>query len=166
MASENEGPRRVLVAMAHPDDIEFTCAGTIAKWAAEGQEIVFVLATSGDKGSDDPTWTSQSLSETREAEQRAAADVLGAQEVEFLHYKDAELVADLDLRKAVTRMIRKHKPDAVICQDPTTRYIGSYIQHPDHIAMGEAVLAAVFPSARDRLTFPELLDEEIGRAHV
>lgn len=153
------GPRRVMAIMAHPDDIEFICGATIAKWASEGQEITFVLGTSGDKGSDDPTYSSEKLMEAREAEQRAAAAVLGVKEVVFLRMKDAELVADLETRKKITRVIRQYKPDAVVCQDPTARFQGSYIQHPDHLAMGEAVLAAVYPSARDRLTFPDLLDE-------
>lgn len=152
-------PRRVLVSMAHPDDIEFSCGATVAKWADEGQEIYFLLGTSGDKGSDDPKYTSESLMETREKEQRAAAKVLGVKDVYFLRERDAELVADLDLRKAITRVIRQVKPNAMICQDPTARYFSGYIQHPDHIAMGEATLAAIFPSARDRLTFPELLNE-------
>lgn len=148
-----------MAIMAHPDDIEFICGATIAKWASEGQEITFVLGTSGDKGSDDPDYSSEKLMETREAEQRAAADVLGVREVVFLRMRDAELVADLETRKKITRVIRQHKPDAVVCQDPTARFQGSYIQHPDHLAMGEAVLAAIYPSARDRLTFPDLLDE-------
>lgn len=152
-------PRKVMAIMSHPDDIEFGAAGTIARWASEGQEIVFVLGTSGDKGSDDPSFTSESLMETRENEQRAAAAILGVKTVEFMRMRDAELVADLETRKKITAIIRKHKPDAVICQDPTVRFEGNYIQHPDHIAMGEAVLAAIFPSARDRLTFPELLAE-------
>lgn len=154
-----ERPRRVLVSMAHPDDIEFGCGGTIARWADEGQEIFFVLGTSGDKGSDDPDYDSAKLIETREAEQRAAAKVLGVKEVMFLRFKDAELMPDLELRKAITRAIRHFKPDAVVCQDPAARYFGSYIQHPDHVAMGEATLAAIYPSARDRLTFPDLLEE-------
>ncbi len=153
-------PGRVMIVVAHPDDAEFLCAGTVAKWAAAGSEVIFVLGTSGDKGSDDPSMTSEKLVETREREQRAAAEVLGAKTVEFLRFRDAELIPDLNLRLAITRMVRKHKPDAVICQDPTNRWEGQeYIQHPDHIAMGEATLAAVFPSARDRLTFPQLLDE-------
>lgn len=153
-------PRRVMVIMAHPDDAEFICAGTVAKWAAEGQEVIYVLGTSGDKGSDDLEMTSERLIEVREAEQRDACDILGVKEVIFLRMRDAELVPDLEMRKALTRVIRQHRPDAVICQDPTERWIGSsYIQHPDHIAMGEATLAALFPSARDRLTFPELLAE-------
>ncbi len=158
-ANDEKQPRRVMAIMAHPDDVEFICGATIAKWASEGQEITFVLGTSGDKGSADPSFNSEKLMETREAEQRAAADVLGVKNVAFLRMRDAELVADLETRKKITRVIRQYKPDAVVCQDPTARFQGSYIQHPDHLAMGEAVLAAIYPSARDRLTFPELLDE-------
>lgn len=158
--NEKPAPRRVMVAMAHPDDAEFGCAGTVARWASEGQEIIYVLGTSGDKGSDDPEMSSEKLVATREAEQRAACAVLGVGEVVFLRMRDAELVPDLNMRRELTRVIRQYRPDAVICQDPTARWEGSgYIQHPDHIAMGEATLAALFPSARDRLTFPELLAE-------
>ena len=153
-------PQRVLVVMAHPDDAEFICAGTVARWASEGSEIVYVLVTSGDKGSNDPTMTPEQLVAIREAEQLEAARILGVRHVEFLRYRDAEVVPDLRLRRDIVRVIRRFKPDAVICQDPTSRYFGQqYIQHPDHIAVGEATLAAVFPSARDRLTCPELLDE-------
>lgn len=153
-------PGRVMVVMAHPDDAEFGCAGTVARWADAGSEIIYVLGTSGDKGSDDPNMTPEMLVETREREQREAAAILGVKTVEFLHFRDAELLPDLNLRLAITRVVRQYKPDAVICQDPTNRWEGQeYIQHPDHIAMGEATLAAVFPSARDRLTFPQLLDE-------
>jgi LmbE family N-acetylglucosaminyl deacetylase len=149
-----------MVVVAHPDDAEFMCGGTVARWAAEGTEIIYVLGTSGDKGSDNPQVTSEQLMETREAEQREAARILGVKQVEFLRFPDAELVPDLTLRLAITRMIRLHRPDAVICQDPASRWSGrGYLQHPDHIAMGEATLAAVFPSARDRLTFPQLLAE-------
>jgi LmbE family N-acetylglucosaminyl deacetylase len=155
-----KAPKRVMVVVAHPDDAEFGCAGTVAKWTSEGSEGIFVLGTSGDKGSDDSSMTSEMLVETREREQRAAAKVLGVDTVEFLRFRDAELIPDLELRLAITRLIRKYKPDAVICQDPTNRWEGQeYIQHPDHLAMGEATLAAIFPSARDRLTFPQLLQE-------
>lgn len=154
------GPRRVMVAMAHPDDAEFICAGTVARWASEGQEIIFVLGTSGDKGSEDPEMTGETLIATREAEQQLACDVLGVSDVVFLRMRDAELVPDLAMRRELTRVIRQYRPDAIICQDPTARWEGSgYLQHPDHLAMGEATLAAVFPSARDRLTFPELIAE-------
>jgi LmbE family N-acetylglucosaminyl deacetylase len=159
-ANQPATPARAMVIMAHPDDAEFGVAGTVAKWTAAGSEVVFVLGTSGDKGSDNPEMTPEKLMETREREQRAAASVLGVKTVEFLRFRDAELVPDLNLRLAITRMIRKYKPDAVICQDPTFRWGGQeYINHPDHSAMGEATLAAIFPSARDRLTFPQLLAE-------
>jgi LmbE family N-acetylglucosaminyl deacetylase len=148
-----------MAIMAHPDDIEFCCAATIAKWTAEGQQIVFVLGTSGDKGGDDPSVSSELLMETREAEQREAARILGVTDVVFLRLRDAEVVADLETRKKITRVIRQYKPDAVICMDPASRYTGDYLDHPDHIAIGEATLAAIYPSARDRLTFPELLAE-------
>jgi LmbE family N-acetylglucosaminyl deacetylase len=153
-------PASAMVIFAHPDDAEFVSAGTVAYWAENGCEVTYLLGTSGDKGTSDPDIPSADLIAMREREQAAAAEILGVKHVEFLRYPDATLVADLDLRRAITRMIRKHKPEAVICQDPTARYVGQeYIQHPDHIAMGEASLAAIFPSARDHLTFPELLEE-------
>lgn len=159
--------RRVMVAMSHPDDAEFGCAGTVARWAAEGAHVTFVLGTSGDKGSADAEMTGGRLSNTREDEQRAACEVLGVQEVVFLRMPDAELVPDLAMRKVLTRVIRQHKPDVVFCQDPTSRWEGNfYLQHPDHIAMGEAVLAAIYPSARDRLTFPDLLAEGLEPHNV
>lgn len=155
-----ERPNRLMVIMAHPDDAEFICAGTIARWVSEGTEVVYVLVTSGDKGSNDPTMTPAQLVAIREAEQLEAARILGVAQVEFLRYRDAEVVADLTLRRDLVRLMRRYRPDAVLCQDPTARYYGQeYIQHPDHIAVGEATLAAVFPSVRDRLTFPELLSE-------
>jgi LmbE family N-acetylglucosaminyl deacetylase len=153
-------PKSAMVIFAHPDDAEFVTAGTSAVWAEQGCEVTYLSATSGDKGTSDPDIPTAKLIEMREQEQCNAAEILGVKHVEFLRYEDATLVADLDLRLAITRMIRKYKPEAIICQDPTTRYVGQeYIQHPDHIAMGEAALAAIFPSARDHLTFPQLLQE-------
>lgn len=159
-SDEPTGPKKIAVIMAHPDDAEFICAGTIARWAEEGNEVVYVLLTSGDKGSDDPEMTPEKLVATREAEQLAAAKVLGVKDVTFLKYPDAYLEPDLELRKTLVRHIRRLKPDVVVCQDPTVRWADkSYINHPDHRAAGEATLAATFPSARDRLTFPDLLEE-------
>jgi LmbE family N-acetylglucosaminyl deacetylase len=153
-------PKSAMFIFAHPDDAEFVSAGTAAAWAAEGCEITYVVGTNGDKGTSDPNFPTDELIAARQKEQRDAADILGVKHVEFLGYPDAMLVPDLDLRLALTRMIRKHKPEAVVCQDPMTRYVGQeYIQHPDHMAMAEASLAAIFPSARDHLTFPQLLEE-------
>lgn len=157
---DNAAPRRVLVIQAHPDDVEFSSAGTVAKWINDGAEVHYCSITSGDKGTADPTISGPELATTREREQRNACDVLGVTSVTFLGYLDATLVPDLNLRRELTRVIRRIKPDVLMCQDPTMRYGGQrYINHPDHIAAGEASLAAVFPSARDIKTFPELLAE-------
>jgi LmbE family N-acetylglucosaminyl deacetylase len=151
---------RVLVVMAHPDDAEFGCGGTIAKWAAAGKEINYVLCTSGDKGSNDPNVVPYQLARTRRAEQVNAARVLGARDAVFLSYEDGTLRNTLELRRDIVRQIRRFKPDAVICQDPTMRFGGNrYLNHPDHRAAGDACLDAVYPSARDPHVFPELLVE-------
>jgi len=151
---------RVLVVMAHPDDAEFGCGGTIAKWAAAGKEIDYVLCTSGDKGSSDLDVVPFRLAQTRRAEQINAAHALGAHHVAFLSYEDGTLTNTLALRRDIVREIRRFRPDAVICQDPTSRFGGNrYINHPDHRAAGDACLDAVYPSARDPHVFPELLIE-------
>jgi LmbE family N-acetylglucosaminyl deacetylase len=159
-SDEPAGPKKIAVVMAHPDDAEFICAGTIARWTDEGNEVVYVLLTSGDKGSDDPEMTPERLAATRESEQREAARILGATEVIFMRCPDGELEPNLALRREIVRVIRRLKPDVVVCQDPTVRWVDTqYINHPDHRAAGEATLAAVFPAARDRMNFPELLAE-------
>ncbi|HEX3049940.1 MAG TPA: PIG-L deacetylase family protein [Aggregatilineaceae bacterium] len=154
-------PVRVMGIFAHPDDPEFFCGGTIAKWAAEGKPITFVLATSGDKGSGDLNITPGELVPMREAEERAAAACLGVQDVIFLRFRDGELQNNAELRRQITRLLRLKRPTVVVTNDPTTRWYGSgYINHPDHRAIGDAVLDAVFPSARDHLNFPELYQVE------
>ena len=163
---DSPAPRRVLMIQAHPDDAEFMCAGTVAKWVQEGAEVHYCSITSGDKGTSDPNITGPEIASIREHEQRNACEVLGVKSVIFLGYQDATLVPDLSLRRELTRVIRRVKPDVLMCQDPTMRFSGQrYINHPDHIAAGEAALAAVFPSARDHKTFPELLDEGL-EAHI
>ncbi|NLX09369.1 MAG: PIG-L family deacetylase [Chloroflexi bacterium] len=158
---EEAAVERVMGIFAHPDDPEFFSGGTFAKWAAEGKTVTFVLATSGDKGSGVLEMQSDRLVEIREAEERAAAARLGVHEVVFLRYPDGELQPSLDLRRQLTRLIRIKQPDIVVTNDPTAWWYGSnYINHPDHRAIGEAALAAIFPSARDHLTFPELYFEE------
>lgn len=152
---------RVMGIFAHPDDPEFFCGGTFAKWASEGKHIVFVLATSGDKGSDDLAMTSDRLAAIREEEEREAARRLGVQDVVFLRYPDGGLQPTLELRRQLTRLIRLKRPDIVVTNDPTARWYGDrYINHPDHRAIGDVTLDAIFPSARDHLTFPELYRDE------
>lgn len=156
----DQAPTKVMVIVAHPDDPDFSAGGTMAKWAMEGQEITYLVCTNGNKGSSDPNMTPERLATIREDEQRAAARVLGVSRVVFLGYNDGELVPSLALRKDITRAIRLYRPDIAVTPDPTTRYVGqNYINHPDHRAAGESALDAIYPSARDRLYFPELLDE-------
>jgi LmbE family N-acetylglucosaminyl deacetylase len=159
-AQEPKEPKKIVVIFPHADDAEFSCAGSVARWIAEGNEVVYVLVTNGDKGSDDPSMTSEQLIATRKAEQKAACDILGVKEVHFLGHEDAMLVNSLDLRRDLVRVIRKLKPDAVVTFDPTVRFVGkSCFNHPDHRVTGDVTLDAVYPAARDRMTFPELLKE-------
>ncbi|HYM51997.1 MAG TPA: PIG-L deacetylase family protein [Candidatus Dormibacteraeota bacterium] len=151
---------RVLVIFSHPDDAEFGAAPTIAVLAASGARVDYVVTTDGGKGTDDPTMTPERLAATRTAEQRAAADVLGVKEIVHLGYPDGYLSPSLELRRDLVRQIRRFRPDLVIAQNPQRRTDGNpFIAHPDHLATGEATLSAVYPAARDRLNFPELLDE-------
>lgn len=152
----------ILVVMAHPDDAEFGCGGTIAKWAAAGKIVNYVLCTSGDKGSSDPDISPFRLAQTRRTEQMNAARALGAHEVTFLEHADGTLQNTIGLRRDIVREIRRYRPDAVICQDPTQRWSGHrYLNHPDHRAAGDACLDAIYPSARDPHVFSELLIENL-----
>lgn len=151
---------RVLVVFSHPDDAEFGAAPAIAALGAAGARIDYVVTTDGGKGTDDPAISPDALAATRIAEQRAAADVLGVTEIVHLGYPDGYLTPSLDLRRDITRQVRRFRPDLVIAQHPLRRLDASpFMNHPDHIATGEATLAAVYPAARDRHNFPELIDE-------
>lgn len=156
-------PKVVVAIHAHPDDQEFSVAGTLAKWAKAGTEIISVVITSGDSGSNDPQYDETykpKLALLREAEQEGANKVLGVKETVFLRYPDGMLVASLELRRELTRLIRKYKPDVVVCGDPTSRFFdNSYMNHPDHRVAADVACDAVFPSAGTRLIFPELLHQ-------
>ena len=159
MEAVEHAPARVLAIMAHPDDPEFTAGGTIAAWRRQGAWVGYVICTGGDKGSEDITITSAELVRTREDEQRRAAARLGIQTVEFLGHEDGALTHTLELRREIAAAIRRHKPDTVICFDPTGRFSERNIQHSDHYLSGEAALAAVYPAARDPRMFPQLLGD-------
>lgn len=151
-------PPSAMVVVAHPDDAEFMVAGTIARWARAGCEVTYVIITKGDKGSDDPNMTSERLTAIREAEQREAGAVLGVANYEFMGYPDGYLQPTLELRRDVARLIRKYRPHVLLTFDPTNRFFSdNYVNHPDHRVAGDVALDATFPTARDRLTFPELL---------
>lgn len=160
-------PKRVLIVYAHPDDAEFFAGGTIAKWASEGAHITLLLITSGDKGSGDWAMTSEQLIGVREAEARAAAEVLGVQDTIFLRWRDGEIQANLTLRREIVRMIRLKKPDTLLSSDPLNRWRGdSRLNHPDHWIVANEVMSAVYPAARDHLNFPELMRDEGLEPHI
>jgi len=156
-------PQIAMSIHAHPDDQDFTVSGTLAKWARAGCEIVSVIITSGDSGSNDTTRGADykpELARLREAEQLAANETLGIKHTVFLHYPDGELEPSLALRKDLTRVIRRFKPDVVVTGNPEAWFYGNeYVNHPDHRAAAQAACEAVFPSAGTRLIFTDLLSE-------
>jgi LmbE family N-acetylglucosaminyl deacetylase len=166
-SSHSDKPLNILVIAAHPDDIDFGVAGSIARWVDEGAKVTYGIITDGAAGSNEPGIDLSALAGQRQAEQRAAAAIVGVHDLHFLGYSDGALEPTLALRRDLTRLIRQLKPDRVVCQDPTTVFAGDdYINHPDHRAAGEAAVYAVFPSAETRPIFPELLAEGHEPHHV
>ncbi|MGH2529220.1 MAG: PIG-L deacetylase family protein [Actinomycetota bacterium] len=149
-----------LVLFAHPDDAEYMCGGTIAEWTREGTEVHYVIVTDGSAGSNEPGAVRSEISKVRKREQKAAAKVLGVKTVTFLDFPDGMLEVNLETRKAVTREVRRLRPEVVVAPDPSRLWYGrQYINHADHRAAGELALCAVMPDAPSRPQFPELLDE-------
>ena len=152
-------PDRVLVVAAHPDDIEFAAAATVARWVDEGAEVRYLLVTRGDKGSDDPTTDVEALAGRREREQRDAAREVGVAGVEFLSEPDGQVEPSLRLRERITRAIRELRPEVVMTHDPTVLFVNNeWVNHPDHRAVGTVTVDAVFPTARDPLNFREQVE--------
>jgi LmbE family N-acetylglucosaminyl deacetylase len=148
-----------LLIAAHPDDPEFGAGGTVARWVQEGWRVIYVLCTRGEQGTHDLQADLATVARIREEEQRAAARVLGVSEVVFLGYPDGLLEPTLDLRRDLTREIRRYRPQRVICQSPLRVLDTAWLRrnHPDHLAAGAAALAAIYPSASSPHLFPELL---------
>lgn len=160
MTSTNYIPEKAMAIVAHPDDIEFSCSGTLAKWKNNGSKISYVLCTSGDVGIATPGMTREKATEIREEEAREAAKIVGADEIIFLREPDGLLQPTLDLRKKLVREIRRFKPEVVITGDPTVVFADeTYINHPDHRAAATAALDAVFPASGQPNLFQELEDE-------
>lgn len=156
---------RAMVIYAHPDDAEFSVAGTVAKWAKAGVEVTYCMVTNGASGSDDPKMTREKLRDIRYAEQRKAAKILGVKHVVFLGYEDGYLYPTLEVRRDVARQVRIHKPDVILAMDPTYRVGEGYVNHPDHIAAGEVALRTINPDASTRQMFPELWNDEKLEPH-
>jgi len=150
---------RVLVVTAHPDDVDFGAAGTVATWTAAGIEVAYCICTSGDAGGFDAT-PRHEMAPLREAEQRAAAKEVGVSEVRFLGHSDGRLTPGLELRRDISREIRRFRPQRVLTQSPEIWWRRLPASHPDHRAVGEATVAAVYPDARNPFAHPELIAEE------
>ncbi len=159
-------PITVLCVVAHPDDVDFGIAGTTTTLTAAGHRVVYCLVTSGQAGGSDPSVSRSDMATLREAEQRAAAEVVGVSELHFLGFPDGAVIASLELRKAIARVIRQVRPDRVITQSPIRILDRMYSSHPDHLATGEATLNAIYPDARNQFAFPELLNDEGLEPHA
>ncbi len=164
---EQEQNKVALVIVAHPDDAEFGAGGTIAAWIHEGWDIHYVICTDGASGGPDDASevgpeARLAVTETRKKEQRAAADVLGVKDILFLDYPDGLLQPSLELRRQLVRIIRQYRPSRILCQSPDRVWTPGYFigrHHPDHLAAGQAAIAAVYPASQNGWDFPELLKE-------
>jgi LmbE family N-acetylglucosaminyl deacetylase len=154
------GIDRILVIVAHPDDVDFGAAGTVARWTDAGIDVSYCIVTDGDAGGSDPSITRADMGKLRRVEQTAAAKEVGVTDLRFLGYPDGRVEATLELRKDLTRVIRLLRPDRVVCPSPDRYYARPGASHPDHRAVGSAALDAVYPDARNPFAFPELLAEE------
>jgi LmbE family N-acetylglucosaminyl deacetylase len=151
---------RVLAIAAHPDDLDFAAAGTIARWTGAGIEVVYCIVTDGDAGGFDESFPREEMAPLRRAEQTAAAKAVGVYDLRFLGYPDGQVEATLGLRRDLARVIRQVRPDRVLCPSPDRNYARIGTSHPDHRAVGSAALDAVYPDARNPFTFPELVSDE------
>lgn len=158
---------RAMAIFAHPDDLEWSAGGTLAKWIDEGVEVIQVLTTNGASGSSDPEMTRERLTAIRREEQANASAILGVSEIVHLDFEDGYLYPDPAARKALAREIRRYKPDVLLTHDPTARTVQDfYFNHPDHLATGEIVMRAINPDASSGLMFPELWKQEGFEPHL
>jgi LmbE family N-acetylglucosaminyl deacetylase len=150
---------RILVVTAHPDDVDFGVAGSVAHWTDAGIDVAYCIITNGEAGGFDDTIPRSTMAEIRQSEQRAAAKVVGVTDLTFLGYPDGRLMTTIELRRDISRVIRQVRPQRVVCQPPERNYVSVYASHPDHLAAGDAALAAVYPDARNPFAHPELAAE-------
>ncbi len=151
---------RVLAIMAHPDDVDFGAAGTVAQWVKAGISVSYGIVTDGDAGGFDPTVPRSDIPAIRRAEQRAAAAEIGVSDVHFLGYKDGDVTVTQDLRRDISRLIRQVRPQRMLIQSPDRNWERIPASHPDHLATGEAAIRAIYPDARNPFAHPELLQDE------
>jgi LmbE family N-acetylglucosaminyl deacetylase len=161
----NEPCERILVVAAHPDDLDFGAAGSVARWVGEGSCVAYCLVTDGDAGGHDPAVPRSEIPHIRRQEQADAAREVGVSDLTWLGYPDGRLTVSLDLRRDIARVIRRFRPGRVVCQSPERDWGRLFASHPDHLAAGEATVCAVYPDARNPFAFPELAREGLA-AHV
>jgi LmbE family N-acetylglucosaminyl deacetylase len=154
-----DGVERILVVTAHPDDVDFGAAGSVAVWTTAGVEVAYCIATDGDAGGSDTSIPRPEMAALRRQEQTEAARIVGVTDVTFLGFPDGRVMPDLDLRRAIAGSIRRFRPDRVVAQSPERNWARIYASHPDHLATGEAAACAVYPDARNPFAFPELLEQ-------
>jgi LmbE family N-acetylglucosaminyl deacetylase len=162
---EERQPARILVVTAHPDDVDFGCAGSVASWSGAGAHVTYCVVTDGDAGGFDPAVPRSEIPIIRRAEQTAAAAVVGVSDLRFLGYPDGRVQPTLELRRDLSRVIRQVRPDRVVCPSPERQWDRLFASHPDHLAVGEASVCAVYPDARNPFAFPELAVEGL-EAHT
>ncbi len=156
----DEAVEQVLMITAHPDDVDFGCGGTVARWTKAGVSVAYCVVTNGDAGGFDPAVPRSDIAGIRQAEQLAAAAEVGVTDVTFLGYPDGRLYVSHELRRDISRVLRRVRPQRVVSQSPQRNFARIYASHPDHLAAGEAALSAVYPDARNPFAHPELLAEE------
>ena len=166
MWDPGDGVERVLVVTAHPDDVDFGSAGTVAAFTDAGVHVAYCIVTDGDAGGSDLSVPRPQMAETRREEQRKAAAEVGVSDVTFLGYPDGRLTPTLDLRRDISRVIRRFRPDRVVAQSPERNWARVFASHPDHLAAGEAAACAVYPDARNPFAHPELLEVEGLEPHI
>ena len=157
---------KILVITAHPDDVDFGAAGTIAQWVEDGATVTYCIVTNGDSGGFDPSVPREDIPDIRRGEQVAAATEIGVNDVRFLGYRDGSVHVTMELRRDLSRVIRQVQPDRVLTHSPERNWAAIGASHPDHLAVGEAAVCAVYPDARNPFAFPELLQDEGLADHI
>jgi LmbE family N-acetylglucosaminyl deacetylase len=164
--NENDSAQRILIVVAHPDDCDFGCAGSTARWTSQGREVSYCIVTDGDAGGSDRSVSRAAVAQLRRREQTAAAAAVGVTDIAFLAHPDGRVQASIELRRDIVRVIRQRKPDRVVTQSPERNYQRIFASHPDHLAAGEAALCAVYPDARNPFAHMELLEQEGLEPHT
>ena len=166
VAENADTAQSILIVVAHPDDCDFGCAGSTARWTSEGRAVSYCIITDGEAGGSDRSMSRTEMARTRRIEQTAAAAAVGVTDIAFLGYPDGQVQATIELRRDITRVIRQRRPERVVTQSPERNYQRIFASHPDHLAAGEAALSAVYPDSRNPFAHMQLLEQEGLEPHT